>query len=106
MNKKYLTKTIVYFVLELVVMPMIWAFSGSIVGLFITQSLENIKTVLKVIQYLHIAVAVLSLTFLGLGVYNLITYETYNRTLYGMLKVIIGADMENWPKIAPIKERA
>jgi len=70
MNKKYLTKTIVYFVLALVVMPMIWVFSGTIVSLFITS--KNIMEIIKVARYLHIGVAVLGLVFLGLGVWNLI----------------------------------
>jgi len=70
MNKKYLTRTIVYFVLALVVMPMIWAFSGTIVGLFITSG--NIFQILQIVRYVHIGVGVLILTFLGLGVYYLI----------------------------------
>lgn len=70
MNKKYLTKTIVYFVLALVVMPAIWVSSGTIVGLFITS--RNIPQIIQIVRYLHIAVAVLGLIFLGLGVYYLI----------------------------------
>lgn len=70
MNKKYLTKTIVYFVLSLVAMPMIWAFSGTIVGLFITSG--NIFQIIQIVRYLHIGVAILGLVFLGSGVYYLI----------------------------------
>lgn len=72
MNKKYLTKTIVYFVLALVVMPAIWFFSTNLVWLFFTQSVENIYKVVQIVRYLHIGFGVLGLVFLGLGVYYLI----------------------------------
>ena len=84
MNKKYLIKMIVYFVLAIIVIPMIWVFSATIIGMFLTQptpeSLINdpqayanrIQRITQIIHYLHIAVAVLGLIFLGLGVYYLI----------------------------------
>ena len=37
MNKKYLTRTIVYFVLALVAMPVVWFFTATIIGLFMTK---------------------------------------------------------------------
>lgn len=72
MNKKYLTRTIVYFVLALVVMPIVWVFSGTIVSLFIDPRTEGIQKLIQIVRYLHIGVVVLVLTFLGLGVYYLI----------------------------------
>jgi hypothetical protein len=76
MNKKYLTKTIVYFVLALVVMPVVWFFSGTLIGLFIQRDVftnpQRVLTIAKYARYLHIGVAVLGLIFLGLGVYYLI----------------------------------
>ena len=72
MNKRYLIKAVVYFVLAIVVMPIIWVFSSTIIGLFITQSVENIQTVIQIARFLHIGIVVLVLTFLGLGVWNLI----------------------------------
>ena len=84
MNKKYLTKTIVYFVLALVVIPMVWFFSATIIGLFITQPtpeeitanpqawLNRVKRIAEISRYLHIGIAILGLVFLGLAVYYLI----------------------------------
>ncbi|CAG8822183.1 20226_t:CDS:2 [Gigaspora margarita] len=60
--------TIVYFVLALVVMPVLWFFSQNLVWLFIPQKVENIQKALEVVRYLHIGVGVLGLAFLGLGV--------------------------------------
>lgn len=72
MNKKYLTKTIVFFVLALVVVPMVWFFSANIVWLFVGRDFSNLVKVLQMVHYLHIGVAVLGLLFLGLGIYYLI----------------------------------
>ncbi|WNE40811.1 MAG: hypothetical protein mread185_000268 [Mycoplasmataceae bacterium] len=72
MNKKYLTKTIIYFFLALAIMPMLWFFLSSIIGQIFISSGRNVMEALQTTRYLNIAFLVLEITFLSLGIYNLI----------------------------------